>query len=141
MNELLDRSLASRRFSADLVGGFAGLALLLASIGIYGLLAYMVGQRSREIGLRIALGAGRGDILKLILRKGVMLASVGTVVGLLFAASTASMMATLLYGIRPRDPAIFLIVPLLLLAVAALASYFPARRAARVSPIVALREV
>jgi ABC-type antimicrobial peptide transport system permease subunit len=70
-----------------------------------------------------------------------MLASVGTVVGLLFAASTASMMATLLYGIRPRDPAIFLIVPLLLLAVAALASYFPARRAARVSPIVALREV
>ena len=74
MDDMLDRSLASRRFSADLVGGFAGLALLLASIGIYGLLAYMVGQRSREIGLRIALGAGRADILKLFLPKGLVLA-------------------------------------------------------------------
>jgi predicted permease len=140
MDDVLDASLAPRRFSADLVGGFAGLALLLACIGIYGLLAYMVGQRSREIGLRMALGAGRGDILKLILRKGVILAGVGIVVGLLFAASTASMMATLLYGIHAHDPVVLLIVPLLLLAVAVLASYFPARRAAKISPIVALRE-
>ncbi|HZR65702.1 MAG TPA: ABC transporter permease [Terriglobales bacterium] len=141
MNDVLDRSLASRRFSADLVGGFAGLAVLLASIGIYGLLAYMVGQRSREIGIRMALGARRGDILRMFLRKGVALASVGIVAGVVFSASTASMMASLLYGVRPHDPPVFLIVPLLLLAVAALASYLPARRAMKVDPMFALREV
>src|SRR5690349_13674100 len=140
MNEVLDRSLAARRFSADLVGGFAGVALLLASIGIYGLLAYMVGQRSREIGLRMALGAQRNDILTMFLRKGVALAGVGIVAGLVFSASTASMMASLLYGVRPHDPAVCLIVPLLLLAVAALASYLPARRATKVNPMIALRE-
>lgn len=140
MNDLLDRSLASRRFSADLVGGFAGLAVLLASIGIYGLLAYMVSQRSREIGIRLALGAQRADILRMFLNKGVALAGVGIVVGLVLAASTASLMASLLYGVRPHDPAVFLIVPLLLLAVAALASYLPARRATTVDPIIALRE-
>jgi putative ABC transport system permease protein len=140
MNDVLDRSLASRRFSADLVGGFAGLAVLLASIGIYGLLAYIVGQRSREIGIRMALGARREDILRMFLRKGVALAGMGIVAGVAFSASTASMMASLLYGVRPHDPAVFLIVPLLLLAVAALASYLPARRATKVNPIVALRE-
>jgi putative ABC transport system permease protein len=140
MNDILDRSLASRRFSADLVGGFAGLAVLLASIGIYGLLAYMVGQRSREIGIRMALGARRGDILRMFLRKGVALAGVGIVAGLVFSAAAASMMASLLYRVRPHDPAVFLIVPLLLLAVAVLASYLPARRATKVNPIVALRE-
>jgi len=140
MNDVLDRSLASRRFSADLVGGFAGLAVLLASIGIYGLLAYMVGQRSREIGIRMALGAQRDDILRMFLRKGVALAGVGIVAGLVFSASTASMMASLLYGVRPHDPAVFLIVPLLLLGVAALASYLPARRATKVNPMIALRE-
>jgi predicted permease len=140
MNDVLDRSLASRRFSADLVGGFAGLAVLLASIGIYGLLAYMVGQRSREIGIRMALGARRDDILRMFLRKGVALAGVGIVAGLVFSAATASMMASLLYGVRPHDPAVFLIVPLLLLAVAALASYLPARRATKVNPMIAFRE-
>jgi predicted permease len=140
MNDVLDRSLASRRFSANLVGGFAGLAVLLASIGIYGLLAYMVGQRSREIGVRMALGARRADILRMFLGKGVALAGVGIVTGLVFSASTASMMASLLYGVRPHDPAVFLIVPLLLFAVAVLASYLPARRATKVDPIVALRE-
>jgi putative ABC transport system permease protein len=140
MNDVIGRSLAPRRFSADLVGGFAALALLLASIGIYGLLAYMVEQRSREIGLRMALGARRADILKLILQKGVVLATVGIVAGVLFSLSTASIMATLLYGVRPRDPAVFLLVPLLLLAVASLASYIPARRATKVDPIIALRE-
>jgi predicted permease len=140
MNEILDRSLASRRFSADLVGGFAGLAVLLASIGIYGLLAYMVSQRSREIGIRMALGAGQGDILRMFLRKGVALAGVGIVAGSVVSASTASMMASLLYGVRPHDPTVFLIVPVVLLAVAGLASYLPARRATKVNPIVALRE-
>ncbi|MFL6439115.1 MAG: ABC transporter permease [Terriglobales bacterium] len=140
MDEVLDASLASRRFSANLVAGFAVGALLLASIGIYGLLAYMVGQRSREIGLRLALGAQRADVLRLVLGKGVVLAGLGIVTGVIFSASTASMMASLLYGIRPHDPAVFLIVPLLLLAVAALASYLPARRATKVDPMIALRE-
>jgi ABC-type antimicrobial peptide transport system permease subunit len=140
MNDVVDRSLASRRFSADLVGGFAGLALLLASIGIYGLLAYMVGQRSREIGLRLALGARRRDVLKLILGKGVVLAGVGIVAGVIFSAATASMMASLLYGVHPHDLVVFLAVPLLLFAVAVLASYLPARRAAKVDPMSALRE-
>jgi putative ABC transport system permease protein len=140
MDEVLDASLASRRFSANLVAGFAAMALLLASIGIYGLLAYMVGQRSREIGLRLALGAQRADILRLVLGKGVVLAALGIVAGLIFSASTASLMASLLYGVRPHDPAVFLIVPLLLLVVAIAASYIPAWRATKVDPIVALRE-
>jgi predicted permease len=140
MDEVLDASLASRRFSANLVAGFAAVALLLASIGIYGLLAYMVGQRSREIGLRMALGAGRGDVLKLILRKGVVLAVVGIVAGLIAAALGASFMASLLYGVRPRDPGIFTLVPLLLLVVAIAASYIPARRATKIDPIIALNE-
>jgi putative ABC transport system permease protein len=141
MNDVLDRSLASRRFSADLVGGFAGLAVLLASIGIYGLLAYMVGQRSREIGIRMALGARRDDILRMFLRKGLALAGMGIIAGLVFSAATASMMASLLYGVPPHDPAVFLAVPLLLFVVAVLASYLPARRATKVDPMFALREV
>jgi predicted permease len=141
MNDVLDRSLASRRFSADLVSGFAGLAVLLASIGIYGLLAYMAGQRSREIGIRMALGARREDILRMFLRKGVALAGVGVAAGLVFSASTASVMGSLLYGVRPHDPVVFLIVPLLLFAIAVLACYLPARRATKVDPMFALREV
>ena len=140
MNELLDRSLASRRFSAQLVGGFAALSLLLAAIGIYGVLAYMVGQRSREIGLRIALGATRSDILRLVMRKGAILAGVGVAAGVTLSASASSLMASLLYGVRPHDPVIFLAVPLVLLAVALLAGYLPGRRATRVDPMFALRE-
>src|SRR5262249_3934274 len=140
MNDVLDRSLSSRRFSADLVGGFAGLAVLLAAIGIYGLLAFMAGQRSRAIGIRIALGAPREGILRMFFRKGVALAGVGVLAGLVFSASSASVMASLLYGVRPHDPAVFLIVPLLLFAFAVLASYLPARRATKVDPLIALRE-
>jgi predicted permease len=140
MDDILDRSLASRRLSADLVGGFAGLALLLASIGISGLLAYMVSQRSREIGIRMALGAGRGGVLKLFLQKGIVLAGLGIVAGMVVSASAASLMRSVLYGVRPRDPAVFVIVPLLLFAVAVLASYIPARRATKVDPLIALRE-
>jgi putative ABC transport system permease protein len=139
MNEVLDRSIASRRFSADLVGAFAAVALLLASIGIYGLLAYMVGQRAHEISLRMALGARRSDVLKLILRKGVVLAGVGILGGMIVSAATTSMMATLLYGVHPHDLFVFLVVPLLLFVVAVLASYIPARRATKVDPIYALR--
>jgi predicted permease len=140
MSDILDRSLASRRFSAELVGGFAGLAVLLASIGIYGLLAYLVGQRSREIGIRMALGARREDIQRTFLRKGVALAGVGVIAGLVVSASSASVMASVLYGVRPHDGVVFLIVPVLLLAVAVPASYLPARRAAKVDPLSAFRE-
>jgi putative ABC transport system permease protein len=140
MSELLDKSLASRRFSAQLVAGFAVLSLLLASIGIYGVVAYMVGQRSREIGLRMALGATRTDIVKLILEKGAVLAGVGVTAGVILSASAASMMASLLYGVRPRDPAVFLIVPLLLFAIVVVASYIPAQRATKVDPMCALRD-
>jgi putative ABC transport system permease protein len=104
------------------------------------LLAYMVGQRSREIGLRLALGAQRADVVRLVMGKAVVLAALGIAVGVIFSASTASMMASLLYGVRPHDPAVFLAVPVLLLAVAVLASYFPAWRATKVDPICALRE-
>jgi predicted permease len=141
MDAVLDTSLASRRFSANVVAGFAGLALLLASIGIYGLLAYMVGQRLREIGLRLALGAQRADVLRLVMGKGVVLAGVGIAAGVIFSACTASTMSSLLYGVRPHDPAVFLMAPLLLLIVALLASYIPAWRATKVDPIAALREV
>jgi predicted permease len=140
MMEVIGASLARHRFSADLVGAFAGLALLLASIGIYGLLDYMVSQRSREIGLRMTLGAQPTDIIGLILKKGATLAGVGIASGMLLAAFAAPTISGLLYGIRPIDPTVFLLVPLVLLAVALLASYLPARRAAKVDPMIALRE-
>jgi putative ABC transport system permease protein len=140
MDDVLARSLASRRFSAALVAALAAVALLLASIGIYGLLAYIVRQRSREIGLRMALGAGRSEVLKLFLQKGVLLSSVGIAAGVIFSAAMSPIMASVLYGVHPRDPVVFLIVPLLLLAVAVLASYLPARSATKVDPVLALRE-
>jgi predicted permease len=139
MDDAISASLASRRFSAELVGAFAALALLVSSIGIYGLLAYTVGQRFREIGVRMALGAQPADIRKLILGQGAVLAGVGTLAGLLLAAVTAPLLASMLYRVRPIDPAVFLAVPLLLIAVAFLSSYLPARRATRVDPLVALR--
>jgi predicted permease len=140
MDDVVGRSLASRRFSAELVSGFAGLALVLASIGIYGLLAYMVGQRSREIGVRMALGARRSDVLKLILGKGFILAAVGIVVGLCCAAAGASAMSSLLYGVRPHDPVVFVAVAIILQTMAILASWAPALRASKVDPMAALRE-
>jgi ABC-type antimicrobial peptide transport system permease subunit len=116
------------------------LAVLLAAIGIYGLLAYMVGQRSREIGIRMALGARPEDMLRMFLHRGAVLAGVGVLAGLVIAASSASAMASLLYGVRAHDPAVFLIVPLLLFTTAVLASYLPARRATKVDPLIALRD-
>jgi putative ABC transport system permease protein len=140
MNEVIDGSLASRRFSAELVGVFAVVALLLASVGVYGLLAYMVGQRAHEIGVRMALGAMPSSIGKMIVSRGAGLASIGVGIGLLLSGIMAPLISSLLYGVRPLDPEVFLAVPLILMAVALLASYIPARRAAKVSPIVALRE-
>jgi len=140
MNEVIDGSLASRRFSAELVGVFAILALLLASVGIYGLLAYMVGQRAHEIGVRMALGALPSTIGKMIVSRGAGLAGIGVVVGLILSGIMAPLISTVLYGVRPIDPEVFIAVPLILMVVVLLASYIPARRAARVNPIVALRE-
>jgi putative ABC transport system permease protein len=140
MNEVIDGSLASRRFSAELVGVFAVVALLLASVGIYGLLAYMVGQRTHEIGVRMALGAMPSTIGKMIVSRGAGLAGIGVGIGLLLSGIMAPLISSLLYGVRPIDPEVFIAVPLILMAVVFLASYIPARRAARVNPIVALRE-
>lgn len=140
MNEVIDGSLASRRFSAELVGVFAVVALLLASVGIYGLLAYMVGQRAHEIGVRMALGAKPSTIGKMIVSRGVGLAGIGVGVGLIMSGIMAPLLSSLLYGVRPLDQEVFITVPLILMVVVLLASYIPARRAARVNPIVALRE-
>ncbi len=140
MTDVMDVSIAPRRFSAELVGVFAAAAMLLSSIGIYGLLAYMVGQRSREIGIRVALGAQRPDILKLILGKGLLLAGTGIAIGLILSAISAPMIAGLLYGVHPIDVIVFVTVPLILLVVAFLATYIPARRATMVDPNIALHE-
>jgi putative ABC transport system permease protein len=140
MNDVMESSLAQRRFSAELVAVFAVMAVLLASVGIYGLLAYLVRQRSQEIGVRIALGAQRANILKLVLGQGGLLAAAGICVGLILAAVTAPMISTLFYGIHAIDPIIFLAVPLILLVVSLAASYIPARRAATLDPMIALRE-
>jgi len=140
MNEVIDGSLASRRFCAELVGVFAILALLLASVGIYGLLAYMVGQRAHEIGVRMALGALPSTIGKMIVSRGLGLTGLGVGIGLLLSGIMAPLISTVLYGVRPIDPEVFIAVPLILMVVALLASYIPARRAAKVNPIVALRE-
>jgi putative ABC transport system permease protein len=139
MNEVIDGSLASRRFSAELVGVFAVVALLLASVGIYGLLAYMVGQRSHEIGVRMALGAMPSTIGKMIVSRGAGLAGIGVGVGLVLSGIMAPLISSLLYGVRPLDPEVFIAVPVILMVVVLLASYIPAWRAARVNPIVALR--
>jgi predicted permease len=140
MNEVIDGSVASRRFSAELVSVFAIVAILLASVGIYGLLAYMVSQRSQEIGVRMALGAMPSTIRKMIVSRGVWLVGIGVVIGLILSGILAPLISTLLYGIPPLDPEVFLAVPLILVVVALLASYIPACRAARVNPVVALRE-
>jgi predicted permease len=140
MNDVMDVSIAPRRFSAELVGVFAAVAMLLSSIGIYGLLVYIVGQRSREIGIRVALGAQRSDILTLILGKGLLLVGVGIAIGLVLASAAAPLIATLLYGVHPFDVTVFVTVPLVLMFVAFLATYIPARRATMVDPIIALRD-
>jgi putative ABC transport system permease protein len=139
MNEVIDGSLASRRFSAELVGVFAVVALLLASVGIYGLLAYMVGQRAHEIGVRLALGAMPSTIGKMIVSRGAGLAGIGVGIGLILSGIMAPLISSLLYGVKPLDPEVFIAVPVILMVVVLLASYIPAWRAARVNPIVALR--
>ena len=123
----------------EMVGLFALTALLLAGLGIYGVISFLVSERTHEIGIRLALGAQRRNILHMILRQGLGLAIAGAAVGLVGALIVSRLMAGLLYGVRPADPLTFAGVALLLLGVALLACYIPARRAIRVDPMVALR--
>lgn len=122
-----------------LLGIFASLALLLAAVGIYGLMAYAVNQRTHEIGVRVAVGAQRGDVLSLILRDGAKLALFGAAIGIVAAFGLTRLMAGLLFEVKPTDPLTFLIVVGLLCLVALLACYIPARRAMKVDPMIALR--
>ncbi len=138
-DELVSFSFGQPRFRTTLLGGFGLLALLLAAVGIYGVMAYSVAQRTREIGIRMALGAARGDVLRLVLRQVFRLSALAVAAGLVGALALSRALASLLYGVRPADPATFAGVSILLLGVAALAAYVPARRAARVDPTIALR--
>ncbi len=139
VEDLIGRSMAPTRASMFLISGFAALALLLAVIGLYGLIAYSVSQRTREIGIRVALGARRVNILGLILRKGMLLTIIGTVIGIFASLTLTRFLTTLLFQVSPTDPVVFIWVSFLLLVTAFFACYIPARRASRVDPIVALR--
>ena len=131
--------LAPRRVISTFLGVFGGLALLLASVGLYGVMSYIVSGRTREIGVRMALGARRADVLWLVVREGVRVTLAGAGAGLALSVAATLALSRALYGVGPTDPVTFLGVPLLLLAVAALASWLPARRAAAVTPSAALR--
>lgn len=139
MQSDLDSTLLPQRFNATLVGIYASVALLLALIGIYGVLAYTVSQQMHEIGVRMAIGAQRRDILVLVLERGLILAAIGAAIGLAGAWGVTRFMASLLYGVQPRDPWTFIGVTLVMALTALLACYLPARRATRVDPIIALR--
>jgi putative ABC transport system permease protein len=139
MDQLIGDSLARSRFTMLLLGIFAAISLLLASVGIYGVIAYGVAQRTQEFGIRIALGAGRRDVLRLVLGQGTRLALWGIGLGVIFALALTKFLATLLYGISPTDPLTFAAVASLLVLVALAACYVPAQRATRVDPIEALR--
>ena len=137
--EILRQSLWAPRMGASLLLVFGLLSLVLAVIGIYGVMSYSVSQRTRELGLRMALGADPGDLLKLVLRQAVTLAAIGIVVGLGLSFAGARLVSNLLFGVTARDPLIFALVPVLLGLAALVASARPALRAARVDPTVALR--
>jgi putative ABC transport system permease protein len=139
MTEIVASTTADSRFDAWLLGIFAAVALALSAIGIYGLVSFSVAQRRHEIGTRMALGASRGDILRMVVRQGVTLLVIGLALGIAGALAVARSLASLLYGVRPSDPLSILAVSLVLLGVGLAASYLPARRASRVDPMVALR--
>jgi putative ABC transport system permease protein len=139
MTDVVDASMATPRLTGTLLTIFAGLALLLAAVGVAGVLAYLVSRRRREIGIRMALGASRGNVLALIVRRGVLYAGFGIAAGVAAALFLTRLMEGLLFGVAPRDPLTFVAVSAVLLVIAALASLIPALRAARVDPLEALR--
>jgi putative ABC transport system permease protein len=139
MNQLIGSSLAQPRFNTMLLGSFAAVALVLAAIGIYGVIAYSVAQRTREIGIRMALGAQRGDVLQMILRQSMIIIGIGLATGLCGAFALTRWMGSLLYGVSAHDVSIHGLVLMVLAAAGLIASYIPARRAMTVDPMVALR--
>jgi len=139
MQDVIADSVLRRRFAMLLLAIFAGLAMLLAAIGLYGVMSYTVSQRTHEIGIRMALGAGKGNVLKLVIGQGMRLAAVGVVLGVAGSIALTRLMSGLLYGVSARDPFVFALVAGLLGSVALVANYVPARRAAKVDPMVALR--
>jgi putative ABC transport system permease protein len=139
MEQIISGSLAERRFTMLLLIIFAATALLLAAVGIYGVMSYTVTRRTHELGIRTTLGATRGEIVRLVLHQGMKLAAIGMAAGLVAALALTRLMADLLYGVRPADPATLAAVALLLGGIAFLACYIPARRATAVDPVVALR--
>jgi putative ABC transport system permease protein len=140
MEEVVARSMAERRFALEILGFFAFIALLLACIGIYGVMAYTFSQRTHEIGIRIALGAQRQHILRLALGEGMLLVAFGLAAGLFGALLLTQFLRSMLFAVKPTDPVTFIAIAALLAAVALLACYIPAHRATRVDPLVALRE-
>ena len=139
LEQLLGTSVAPRKFNMLLLAIFASVALILAAIGLYGVMSYSVSWQTHEIGIRMALGANRGDVLRLVVRQGMKMALIGLALGLVGAFLVSRVMMDMLYGISPTDPLTFTGVSIVLLAVALLACLIPARRATRVDPIVALR--
>ncbi|HLM55649.1 MAG TPA: ABC transporter permease [Pyrinomonadaceae bacterium] len=139
MEEVLSESIARQRFSMLLLGVFAGLALLLAAVGIYGVMSYSIAQRTREIGIRMALGAQKRDVLRLAVGQGLKLVLVGVAVGLVASLVLTRVMTSLLFGVGANDPATLAVISVFLIGVALFASYLPARRATKVDPLVALR--
>ena len=138
MDEIVSEAVARQRFSTLLLGVFAGLALVLAAVGIYGVMSYSVAQRTREIGIRMALGAQRSDVLKLTIANSLKLVGTGLIIGLAAAFALTRVMASLLFGVSATDPITFATISLVLMSVALLASYIPALRATKVDPMVAL---
>ena len=139
MDDVVSTANAEPRFELTLLAAFASVALLLAAVGIYGVMSYTVSRRTHEIGIRVSLGAGTAEILRLVFREALVLAGTGLAAGVIGALLLSRLMAGILYGVRPTDPVTFFGVAALLLFVAALATYFPARRAMLVDPMVALR--